>query len=344
MTYHEEVLPFPLQFYRETRESPVGSGNVVRLTDDVRGTVVYLGISDPAQPESFEAVGTGFIVCMGRHVYLVTADHVAKKLGDGGFSVRMNRKDSGLAENHHMDTVRWFRHPTDPLRVDIAVIEFEVPPWAAVNLFPMRGAISAFKFGTKNIGPGDLAYVVGIFDILKGKRRNVPAVHTGHVCLIPEDEPIPVEDWNKPETTPKTRIDVAAYLIEAPNTLPGGSGGPVFVRRSIQTRLFDPKVDANPKGIDEWVYGSLWLLGVWTDAWFGDPSEIIRVPKGATVPLGIGLAAPAKKLIELLDHPELVAKRKAIDEAIASSVRLPEKTSRASLIAGCNRLRRGISV
>lgn len=291
----------------------------MRLTDDVRNTVVYLGISDPNQPEVFSAAGTGFIVCIGRYVYLVTADHVAKALDDGGFCIRMNRHDNGLAQNHLIEHANWVRHPTESRTVDIAVLEFEIPDWADVKMLPYRAIISDFKFITKNIGPGDLAYVVGIFDVVSGKRRNIPAVHTGHVCLIPRDEPIPVEDWNAPpHLKPRPTIDVEAYLIEAPNTLPGGSGGPVFVRRSIQTRLFDKNVDANPKGIDEWVYGSVWLLGVWTDAWFGEPSRIIRLPAGRKlmVPLGIGVAVPSQKLIDVLNHPDLVARREVADAAL----------------------------
>jgi hypothetical protein len=328
MTYHEEVLPFTIEFYRETREEPVGSGNIVRLSDDARGTVVYLGIGDPINADVFEAVGTGFMVCVGKHNYIVTADHVAKCLGDGGFCVRMNSVNNGPAQNHLLQKVKWIRHPTDRYTVDLAVIEFSIPSWASVNLFPARGLISEFKFGSKKIGPGDLAYVVGIFDIVKGKRVIIPAVHTGHVCLIPDDERIPVENWNLPRTTPPTTVDIEAYLIEAPNTLPGGSGGPVFVRRSIQTRLFDKNVDPNPKGIDEWVYGSLWLLGIWTDAWFGNPSEIIRLPAGKNikVPLGIGVAVPAIKLIEILNGPELSARRKSLASAI-DSTRAPDKTS-----------------
>ena len=112
------------------------------------------------------------------------------------------------------------------------------------------------------------------------------------------------------------KVTLTLFILLFIFLLPGGSGGPVFVRRSIKTLLDDKKVDGNPAGIKIWVHGSLWLLGVWTDAWFGDPSKILRLPagKGFKVPLGIGVAVPATKLIGILDHPRLVANRKAFEE------------------------------
>jgi Trypsin-like peptidase domain len=275
-------------------------------------------------------VGTGFLVVMPdkRSVYLVTADHVAKTLGDGGFYVRMNRADTGLAYPHLVETANWIRHPTTPHLVDIAVLKFEIPDWAKVNVYPRRGFLSDFKMGTKKIGPGDLAYVVGIFEPLHGRRRNIPAVHTGHISLIPEDEPLPVQDWNAPNPETAPPVEVEAYLVEAQNTLPGSSGGPVFVRRSLQTRLRDDSIDPNPTGIDAWMHGSLWLLGVWTDAWFGDPAKILRIPKGRDikVPIGIGAVVPARKLIEILEQPQLMDKRATI-KAMRDKARAPGKVS-----------------
>ena len=190
------------------------------------------------------------------------------------------------------------------------MLEFQPPNWCQLNFVPRKAFASDQKMDTKNIGPGDIAYVVGLFEPLYGKRKNLPAVHTGHISLIPNDELLPVEDWHVPDPTKVPPIEVEAYLVQVQNTLPGISGAPVFVRRSIKTRLFDKGVDPNPAGIQIWQHGSLWLLGVWTDGWFNHLA--LKAPNGGrvTVPAGMGAVVPARKLIDILDYPK-IAKRKS---------------------------------
>jgi hypothetical protein len=58
---------------------------------------------------------------------------------------------------------------------------------------------------------------------------------------------------------------------------------------------------------------ALFLLGIWSaswDGWLGE--EAIGVRKGdMRVPVGMGSVVPAARLLELLDHPDLVARREA---------------------------------
>ena len=71
----------------------------MRLSDNVIKTVVYLGTWDATDETFIDPVGTGFVVSMsdkGGH-YLVTADHVAKALGAGGWAIRYKRTGNGLA-------------------------------------------------------------------------------------------------------------------------------------------------------------------------------------------------------------------------------------------------------
>jgi hypothetical protein len=286
---------------------------------------VYLGIGDPADPTSFDPSGTGFVVSMpnkGGH-YLVTADHVARKLGDGGFCVRLNRQIDGLAQCHHFDHANWIRHPTEPEKVDIAVLEFGPPAWCEVDVISYRSFLTDFKMESKKIGPGDLVYVVGLFQPIYGRRRNMPTVNTGHVALIPEDELLPVKNWLKSKPTDPESVEAAVYLVQVQNTLPGISGAPAFVRRSIKRRLYDKDIDPNPLGIEIWNSGSLWLLGVWTDAWFDD--VVLHGTKGdEKIPAGMGAVVPTTKLIEVLEHPMLVQKRNAA-LAEGDKARMPSK-------------------
>jgi hypothetical protein len=281
--------------------------------------VAYLGLGGDS---AFDPAGTCFFVCIGPHNYLVTADHVARVVGDGGFDVRLTRNTDGLAQCQRIDYAKWIRHPTQADKVDLAVLEFEFPDWVRTGIISERSFLTDFKRGTKAIGPGDLAYLVGLFQPLYGKHKNMPAVHTGHISLIQDDELLPVQNWLKPSGPP---IEVEAYLVQVQNPLPGVSGAPVFVRRSIKRRLHDKDIDPNPAGIEIWNHGSLWLLGVWTDAWYENLK--LQAPKGGevTIPTGMGAVVPVRKLIETLNQPALQAGREARKQQQDRSC-MPQKT------------------
>lgn len=278
----------------------------MRISDTAIDSVAYLGIGDPSDEAAFDPRGTCFFVTIpDGAICLVTADHVAKGLGDGGFSVRLTRHDNGLGRCHLIEHAHWIRHPTEPEKVDLAVLEFRPPEWCEIGVVARRSFLSDFKLGTKSIGPGDLAYVVGLFEPMYGKRKNMPCVNTGHIAMIPKDELLPVENWNAEKPSDPKMIEVEGYLIQVQNVLPGISGAPVFVRRSIERRIDDPAIDkAGP--IEMWNHGSLWLLGVWTDGWFNHIA--LRAPKGRreTIPAGMGAVVPARKLIEVLEQPTLI--------------------------------------
>src|SRR5690349_905425 len=141
----------------------------MRLQDNAIKTVAYVGVGDPADADSFDPAGTCFFVSLSNNkYYLVTADHVAKVLGDGGFCIRLNREKDGLGQCHLVERARWIRHPVNAASVDLAVLEFEPPTWCDIGVFPRRAFLSDFKMGSKRIGPGDLAYVVGLFEPIYG--------------------------------------------------------------------------------------------------------------------------------------------------------------------------------
>lgn len=285
---------------------------MVKVGEDARKCVVYLGYEADAD-EGIVPEGTGFLVGYSGSpaIYLVTARHVAYKLGRDPFIIRLNERGSGRGRNIHVDNVTWYRHPDGEI-VDVAAMEFEIPKWADVTYFPTAGFLSEEKKVSKEIGAGDLAYVVGVFALLYGKRANIPAVHTGHIILFPEDEPIPVWAWEEPLLDPpgsekKRAIEVNGYLVAA-DTLPGSSGSPVFVRRSIERPI--PKGNSKSP-LECWVYGSRWLLGLWQGAWSDDLAKMVSLPQErVSRSLGIGSVVPANKIKEVLDLDELRTKRK----------------------------------
>jgi hypothetical protein len=296
-------------------DEPEKDGNLVRLADDARKCVVYLGWPDPAKPGEISPEGTGFLVGLSnKDYYLVTAAHVANKL-DGPFGIRLNERGSGQGRIHHIDEVTWFKHPTDEKTVDVAITPFQVPEWADANVWPFKNFLSKQKEEEKDIGAGDLIYVVGVFYLVHGRKRNLPAVHVGHVLLMPDDEPIPVKDWNDP-AYPKTTqtVDVRGYLVEA-GALPGSSGSPVFVRRSLHRKIPDgpgrPLVGGKyaVPTLGAWLHGTAWLMGLWHSAWFGEPAEVIAGPPGSKVPAGMGIVVPAERIIEVINRPDLTKMR-----------------------------------
>ena len=323
-------------------ERPIGSGTYVRLSDDARKSLVYLGYEKGEGAESeIEAKGTGFLVAAGEPggTYIVTAAHVALNLEDAPFCVRLNqryklsdRDKKPHGRLHHVDA-RWFYHPTDPT-VDVAVMPFQVPEWADFQWLRLQRFISDYRLVSNKIGPGDFSYVVGILPFMKGTKRNMPAVHTGHVVLMEEDEKVTISDWRQRKKTKKeeTRfMEIDAYLVQA-TALPGSSGSPVFVRRSLDTVMSNlPELDGDHFGVS--IPGSLWFLGVWRGAWFGDPpKDVYPFFDNDKVPFGVGTVVPAVKVFEVLNHPELHSMRaKALQAQMEKLADVPLEAKEAEL-------------
>ena len=268
---------------------------VVRLADDVRRSVAFLGCQSLAEPDRLDPVfGTGFFVGWEGCCYLVTAGHVVDALKTnrddletGPFGIRLN-DSSGNGRVEHQDSARFHYHDRYP-EIDVAVIEFSPPKWADAIAIPQSVFLSEHLLELKDIGPGDLAYVVGLFQHLQGTRRNLPVVHTGHLAGYPGDELIPVEGGHH----------LSGYLVET-NAIPGASGSPVFVRRT----LHGVTPSNTQSGLaDAYCYGAAFVLGLWAGSW----NE--RIKSNATMPRGMGIVTPAINIIEVLNMPELRDRR-----------------------------------
>src|SRR5688572_22490628 len=119
-----------------------GGSYKVRLSDDARDCVVYLGVHSGGE---FFPLGTGFLLSYGTPTtsYLVTAAHVARALSDDHFVVRMNRKEGGEAQEIEIDNPQWTRHQDKA--VDIAVMEFAPPFQTKHRLWPGHALASETK-------------------------------------------------------------------------------------------------------------------------------------------------------------------------------------------------------
>jgi hypothetical protein len=311
--YHATEKPYRFAPVRYSEITPQ-NGVSVALHNDIRKCVVFLGSAIGAEEDAhISPAGTGFLIQGGKKfmrggTYLVTARHVADQL-PYPFSIRLNKKGggAGLHTIETKDRIKWHKHPDDT--VDLAITPYEVPEWADTIYFSLDHALRQEKMETKRIGAGDIAYVVGLFHLLKGEERNLPIVHTGHIAMLPGDEKIPVEGKQ-----------VEGYLVQA-NAISGCSGSPVFVRRGLSVllppQLLDRRAHNDSSPLVGEVAGSAWLLGVWQSSWKVKGSEIVSVKSDSDgsfktmAPLGMGVVVPMSKVIEILEIPELANARES---------------------------------
>ena len=276
------------------------AGNVVKISDDLRKTVVFIGTQSVPEGE-FRAFGTGFLIHYEGVTYLVTAQHIAAGLGEDPFAIRVNIAYGG-SKTIHVDLLesseRWRSLPDGS--ADLAIIAFtKQQSWWDVKFLDEDMLLRAPD--AENVGVGDLCYTIGLFRLLQGKRRNLPVVHPGSVALMPSDELLPVKDWLQEDRT----RHVHGYLV-ASHSMNGLSGAPVFVRST--TVLKDLPGGRSPV---IWPELPVRLMGIWMSAWDAPPAQAIAVERGVDVrvSLGFGIVVPTFKLIELLDLPEERSRR-----------------------------------
>jgi hypothetical protein len=286
-------------------------GQVMRVSDDMRRCVVFLGNKDDSAPGGIACFGTAFLVAYKGHRYLVTAQHIAVGIGDAPYLIRLNKLDGSsqnIAVDPRADKMRWLVNTNDP-DVDLAVLPFEYD-WRAAGydayLVPEHGLASDEIIKSNGIGIGDVCYTIGLFRLLSGAKRNLPMVHAGTIAMMPSDEKIPVQNW----LMPNTRRYIEAYVIEA-QSLKGLSGSPCFVEPTID--LVDMPTDSGGTVNARFGRADLRLLGVWQGSWDAQPDEVLAVEQGNTlrVPVGLGVVVPTQRLIDLLELPEAQAQRQA---------------------------------
>ena len=268
----------------------------MRVPDEVRQCVVFIGLPVPLKLGQFALAfkGTAFFVSMPsgiegkQHVYLVTAKHVALALAGKQFLVRVNMKDGGSSLIGGQG-VRWWTHPSDN-SVDVAILPWAPSEQVEYKSIPSSMFLSDEVIKSKGIGTGDEVFITGLFAHLTGSKRNLPIVRIGNVAMLP-DETIPAKGFG----------NIEAYLIEA-RSIGGLSGSPAFVRGSA------------PIGL-----GKFYLLGLMHGHWDIPPetkNDAILMDEDSIgkVNIGIAIVIPAKKILEVLNHPQLVELRMKGDE------------------------------
>jgi len=142
---------------------------------------------------------------------------------------------------------------------------------------------------------GDEVSVVGLFTNFTGTSKHFPVVRTGNIAMMPSDR------------VPMMEGPMEVYLAEG-RSIGGPSGWPIFVPPTIRVEGL-----GNEQGLQAtFTVGGFHLLGLMRGHW--DLPLGVTVGHAEAVNLGISIVVPAKKILEALYHPELVALRNKQDE------------------------------
>jgi hypothetical protein len=299
----------------------------MRVPEPIRKNVVFLGRRlQKGNEEEVRFVGTGFFVMVPSrfpdrgYLYLVTARHVVDILTLGDWVMRVNTRTGGCVDFWGNKDHKWWFHPTEEDRTDVAVTTIKATEELDFRALPLSIFVADEDMKSETgIGPGDEVFLTGLFNRMRGRSRNMPIVRMGNVAMIPDPG----------ELVPGVRIgrsrvvDAEAYLIEA-RSMGGVSGSPVFVRRTVSQ--FDPVSTrgGQPKVTHCLVYGEFFLLGLMNGHWDIDPMEKndpdpVLGRRDGSVNLGIAVVVPSNKIRESLYHPELVALREQQESVYAAS-------------------------
>jgi hypothetical protein len=290
----------------------------MRVPDEFLKCVAFISRREQRDGgEYFRFIGTGFFVSVpsrrqqdAHFHYFVTAKHVVDAILNHPFAVRVNATD-GLTRNIwgdlHGASVKWWFHPTEEQSVDVAVALWDITLEEDIRTIPVEAFLSSKEeIDDCGIGPGDQVFFPGCFTLLTGQERNYRLVRTGNIAMMP-GEPIPhVKVGNSGSA------EVEGYLIEA-RSIGGLSGSPVFVRETVSAtaKVINTKTNKEmEKNIA--VLGEPHLLGLAQGHWNVKPEDknsvIIRPDSDSLhrVNLGISIVVPASKILEVINHQELI--------------------------------------
>lgn len=277
-------------------------GILMRISDVVRKCVGFAGIREGS---GIRYGGTVFFINISedgiKFLYMVTAKHVAEALEGSDCVIRVNNKQ-GRSVLVEASGTKWWYHPIESATVDSAVTPFAHPTrdldvtTISHTLFATPELIEDYE-----IGIGDEAYVAGLFTRITKTARIQPVLRTGTIAMMPDE---------KIEFSQVGLID--AYLIET-KSIGGLSGCPVFARHTVSLPLTE-EPHGPPIGKFKRLYGggSSYLLGSMIGHYIV-PKDFDATLSEA-VNMGLSAVVPIHKILEVVNHPELVEMRKAAIE------------------------------
>lgn len=288
------------------------SGSLMLVPDEVKKSVVFVGYKD--SDNNFKLAGTAFFIGVpltnkpeNSFIYLITAKHIIEgiktKSKDQKVYLRFNVKNDGTILMP-VPIDKWLFHPQDE-SVDGAVLPISGGPQLEGGqqldflLLPNNIAVTQEIVEKEGIGIGDEVFIVGLFAKHYGVEKNLPIIRVGNIALMSEE---------KINTEKYGLID--GYLIEC-RSIGGLSGSPVIVHLA-GVRLIKGQKNYQILG------DRFFWLGLIHGHWDVPISDTL-VEDAFThekVNMGITIVIPAKKILEIINQEELVAKRKQQEEKL----------------------------
>jgi len=297
---------------------PPGDINM-RVPDPIRKCVGFIAVREAS---GLKHLGTGFVVSIqgsyGNHsAFLVTAGHIAEQIESREWLLRLNTTSGVTVELvARPNSSKWYYHPRERQYVDAAATLFGPTQTEGMKAdfrpIPSEMFVTEETFEEKGIGVGDEVFITGLFSKVIETTRVLPIIRMGNVAMIPG------------EKIPNGKKLIEAYLIESRST--GGlSGSPVFVRETVRLQQTVPKPGIKLNEVSDSIPGQslqvIEMLGVGRYYLFGCAIGHWDLPVGSAldterVNMGIALVTPARKILDILQQPELTEMMKKGDEYV----------------------------
>jgi hypothetical protein len=252
-------------------------------------------------------IGTGFFVSVptGRQsddqvfAYAVTARHVidgARGAGHDTVYLRVNGVGGGV-KYAPVPIQEWKFRSQDETPDDVAITG-HVPNQAEAEykMVDLPMIADAEVLGQHDVGVGDEVFLPGLFVNHVGTDRNLPIIRLGNVAATPSE----------PVSTGLGPLD--AYLVEA-RSIGGLSGSPVFVNIGLlriprDTMLLSSLPEGATRAPD------FLLLGLMHGHFqVKNIDSGLHVLTEEKINMGIAIVVPAARIIDAVNHPDLVAIR-----------------------------------
>jgi hypothetical protein len=269
-----------------------------------------------------DAYATGFFVSVRcedapfrekRHVYFVTAKHVADDLKDREIFFLVNKKGGGTTDKIGLVDNQWTLHPED-MTADLAVVQVVIHPTADIMPIALESIGLPDKLNQLRVGIGDETHTIGLFSQITATKSHLPIVRSGNIAMMPTEQ----------IQTEYGYADV--YLIEA-RSLGGMSGSPVFVQPTYRKKA---KLADGTETVEFSKGPGETLLGIMHGHWSIRESDINKPTfvndRKTGVNYGVAIVVPAYKLYETINRPELVQMRKEQEEkTLRSTIPSPDR-------------------
>jgi hypothetical protein len=311
-----------------------------RLNPIFERSVFFLYSTDPNTGKRKGPTGTGVLVSLeaesaeaswyDTHFYAVTCQHLAPR---GSSIIRINTDDGKsrfIATK--ADDWQWLQGHDDLAAIDLT--ERLNRTNDVISFIPKRLFATKEFIVEMELGIGEDGFMLGLFENVPGKKRNLVAGRFGNLSLL-ADKDTKIKQGND-SWCPSHIFDIRSR--------PGFSGSPVFVYRTPSGDLRDTVEYRPPPRVRHFVEGTIksnpeadarWsvfiteaaknqfirLLGIHTAQYKdtvtaykvekvqAESDAIIRDGDKLHIPNSMAVVAPAWEILKLLDHPTFQEQR-----------------------------------